>query len=649
MLVTLLSTLLFINNIDTVKTVDSTKKEARNLNEIVVTASRSARFLKDIPVITRVISKTDITKHSGQSLMSLLQDEIPGLEFTQTEGVTNNITFQGLGSNYILILIDGERLAGETSRSNPDFNRINLDNIEKIEIVRGGMSTLYGSGAVAGVINIITKNASSPLNITLKGDLTTDGNQKYFSGINYKTKSIEGSTNFSFRKKDEYFLPNNTTPPSIYESEGFKNINIDQKIQFNIKKIATISLKGGYYNHERFNAGDVGKIMHDIYRDKNLLIKASVDADKKSKVEISYSIDDYDKFNKYILLGKKDMNYSNTIQNPRILYLYKDGKHSLTTGLELIHEELSTYQFKNNSYYSNNSLSVYAQDDVELKDNLRLQAGLRFDYNNQYKSKISPKISILYKSGAFSYRVGYASGYRAPSLKELHTDWSHQGFFQLMGNNNLTPEKSHNFSASGEYITRSLNVSLNVYHNIITDKISTVWNNTQDTVFYRNFERATVSGADVNIRYIIDDKTSLKANYSFVKDWQTINGLNTSSVRPHILLLKIDRDFRLFKKDINISLGGRIYSAVDTYSVHQETGAAQISTYPAYSMWNIGIYGRVFEFMSIKTGIDNLFNYKPEIINFNSGISKGITFYISAGFNIECHQMRHNHSYKHKM
>lgn len=66
----------------------------------------------------------------------------------------------------------------------------------------------------------------------------------------------------------------------------------------------------------------------------------------------------------------------------------------------------------------------------------------------------------------------------------------------------------------------------------------------------------------------------LKANYSFVKDWQTINGLNTSSVRPHILLLKIDRDFRLFKKDINISLGGRIYSAVDTYSVHQETGAA---------------------------------------------------------------------------
>ena len=206
MLATLLSTLLFINNIDTVKTVDSTKKEARNLNEIVVTASRSARFLKDIPVITRVISKTDITKHSGQSLMSLLQDEIPGLEFTQTEGVTNNITFQGLGSNYILILIDGERLAGETSRSNPDFNRINLDNIEKIEIVRGGMSTLYGSGAVAGVINIITKNASSPLNITLKGDLTTDGNQKYFSGINYKTKSIEGSTNFSFRKKDEYFL-----------------------------------------------------------------------------------------------------------------------------------------------------------------------------------------------------------------------------------------------------------------------------------------------------------------------------------------------------------------------------------------------------------------------------------------------------------
>ena len=122
-LLSFLSSLLLFGQSDTLAKDTIPVSKNYKLDEIVITSSRIPKPIKDVPVVTRVISREIIKRNSGQTLISLLENEVPGLEFTQTEGVTNNITFQGMGANYILILIDGERIAGETSRSNPDFNK----------------------------------------------------------------------------------------------------------------------------------------------------------------------------------------------------------------------------------------------------------------------------------------------------------------------------------------------------------------------------------------------------------------------------------------------------------------------------------------------------------------------------------------------
>ncbi|MEF9931908.1 MAG: TonB-dependent receptor plug domain-containing protein, partial [Bacteroidales bacterium] len=165
------------------------------LEQIVVTGTRTRRALKDVPVITRLITADEIKKESPGSLANLLETELPGIEFTRTEGVSNSITFQGMGANYLLILIDGERMAGETQRSNPDFNRIDIDNVERIEIVKGAMSTLYGSGAVAGVINIITKEASKPFEAGIEGLYNGEGEQR--AGINIGAKTNNGFSTYT--------------------------------------------------------------------------------------------------------------------------------------------------------------------------------------------------------------------------------------------------------------------------------------------------------------------------------------------------------------------------------------------------------------------------------------------------------------------
>ncbi|MBO7570119.1 MAG: TonB-dependent receptor [Bacteroidaceae bacterium] len=134
-------------------------KDPLGLETVVVTATRTPKTLKDIPVVTRVITAEDIRKVDATNMKDMLQQELPGLEFTYSMG-QQVLNMGGYDGNNILFLVDGERMAGE-SMDNIDFSRLNLSSVARIEIVKGAASTLYGSSAMGGVINIITKDPSS--------------------------------------------------------------------------------------------------------------------------------------------------------------------------------------------------------------------------------------------------------------------------------------------------------------------------------------------------------------------------------------------------------------------------------------------------------------------------------------------------------
>ena len=126
------------------------------LDQVVVTASHTPKALKDVPVVTRLITLREIQMTDATNIQEMLTQEIPGLEFGLAMSQETSLNMSGFGGNAVLFLVDGERMAGETL-DNVDYTRMNLDNVGRIEIVKGASSALYGSNAVGGVINIISR------------------------------------------------------------------------------------------------------------------------------------------------------------------------------------------------------------------------------------------------------------------------------------------------------------------------------------------------------------------------------------------------------------------------------------------------------------------------------------------------------------
>ena len=146
------------------------------LEEVVITATRTPKALKDVPVVTRLITADDIRKTDATNIQDLLTEELPGLEFTYAMSQETSLNMNGFGGKSVLFLVDGERLAGETM-DNIDFNRLNLDNVGQIEVVKGASSALYGANAVGGVVNLITRESKEPWRINLNSRYRSLGNE----------------------------------------------------------------------------------------------------------------------------------------------------------------------------------------------------------------------------------------------------------------------------------------------------------------------------------------------------------------------------------------------------------------------------------------------------------------------------------------
>jgi len=258
-----------------------------DLDQVVVTATRTPKKLKDTPVITQVITAQQIEQRGLSNIQDLLQQEVPGLNF-QEVGYGTDIDIQGLGAKHILFLIDGERMAGENS-GNIDYQRINLYNIDHIEIVKGASSALYGSQAMGGVINIITKQAKNKIEVNA-GVRYAEKNQDNSDviGVSKKHKEdidkpnidanasvgikcgkIVSNTNFAMKQRDAYrlydsegyikYFPAYDYTEVVEKSQsptdiaGYQDFSVSEKLKFDISNNIDIRIHGGYYELARYD------------------------------------------------------------------------------------------------------------------------------------------------------------------------------------------------------------------------------------------------------------------------------------------------------------------------------------------------------------------------------------------------------------
>ena len=626
-------------------TVDFRLEPAQSrLEAVVVTGTRTPKTLKDVPVVTTVISSKEIERTGALTIADVLQTEIPGVEFSRQMDGQVVMNMQGMGGSDVLFLIDGERMAGE-SLNNIDYERLNIDNIERVEIVRGAGSALYGSNAIGGVVNIITKEAEQPWSLNVNGRYGSHREQKYGATLGFDRKNFNSMTDISYKTVDTYTLHGRDSASSPSIIYGGRTLNANQRFRYDFLPNLSLKLRGGFYHRER----DYSQTRIDRYIDGTAGALLTYDIDEKAHLHADYAFDRYDKYRHLPRAGRSDQEYSNMQNKANVQFDYDfSAENRFTAGVEYLNETLLSNQFDTTSSgayrnYRAHTAVAYAQHDISFKQRWFLVYGLRMDYNSGFKlPHLSPKASLMYKIHPVSLRLSYAGGFRAPSLKEMHSnyDMGNLGWFIIYGNPNLKPEKSQNVMLSVEYAHKNASLTASGYYCYTRDKITTVYNLVQDTAFYRNANRSHTAGADVSLMLKLPYGFGIKLSYAYVFDRQKEGGVNVSYARPHTGVARFDYHLEKGWYRLGVSLSGRVLSRLNTVAATNgldEEGRTiyEKVRYPAYTMWKLNLNQRFMDALSLNIGLDNLFNYKPYNYDLVSSTSPGITFYVSLAVDIE--------------
>lgn len=636
-------------------------RDSVNLTPVVITASHSPKALKDAPVVTRLITLHDIKISDATNIQDLLTQEMPGLEFGFAMGQETALHMSGFGGNAILFLVDGERMAGETM-DNVDYNRMSLDNVGRIEIVKGASSALYGSNAVGGVVNIISRENLEPWTANVNSRYSSFGHEwRYGANFSFDTTKWNSQTSFQHTRIDPIDLPKEHTPEEVamellkkaqgqpYDESvltddsnlnrlyGQKTYNVKERLTWRATDQLTLIGRGSYFfrTSERdtydyhFNAYSAG-------------LKGRYAWNRDRYLELSYAYDQYDKAN-FLPDGTRthDHDYSNQQHVAHALFHQSFGKSSLIVGADYMHDYLTTYQFVEGATHSQNNIDGYAQFDWNITERLNFVGSIRYDYFSASRKKAyTERMALVYKLPWVTLRANYALGFRAPTLKEMymHFDMGNMGYM-ILGNPNLEPEKSNNINLSIERTSRINNsgfldgrysFTLMGYCNIFEKRITTIAGddyNGMPSAIYWNEDGIKVWALDASLAHVWDCGLSFKLNYSWMRETGNVIYSQFSQPRLHSLTWRIGYDHRFSR-----------YYAIDAALSGRRQGKPQsgdTSVDQGYTIWKLMLQQHLWRGVSVNTAIDNLFNYKPKSYYYCSPLTTGTSFSIGVSIDLD--------------
>lgn len=621
-----------------------------DLDEVVVTGTRTPKFLKDTPIQTRVINAKEIARLDATNVQDLLQQELPGVEFSYAMNQQTHLNFSGFGGQGVLFLVDGERLAGETM-DDVDFTRLSMDNVERIEIVKGAASALYGSNATGGVINIITKKSQKPVTFNVNARYAKHNEQRYGGTFGLNGKHWNNMFTVNFNRMDNYDVHSASNPVTriISTVYGDKTINFKDQLVWNPNKCFHLSGRAGYFFRETVRSADQPERYRDFFGGLGMQWNISEHDD----LQANYAFDQYDKSD-YQRISKLDIrDYSNVQNSLRLLYNHRfDRGDVLTIGSDFMHDYLYNTNLENETR-NQNSWDLFGQYDWRISDQWEAVGAVRYDYFSDGKeSHVTPKLNVCYKPiYNLSIRAGYGMGFRAPTLKEKYYNFDMAGIWIVEGNANLKSEVSHNFNLSAEYTKGHYNLTGSVYYNKVKNKLVTsapyfkTPNDKLPYLPYANLDDYSVCGGEIGAQAKWNNGFGARLTYAYTKeqlakdkDGHTINNQYIPA-REHALNARVDFDKQLSKKyGVNIALQGRVLSGVENveYKDYYDVSKGTITVeYPAYTIWKLSVVQRVGNAVKVTAALDNVFGYKPKYYYLNSPITDGVNFQIGMSIDID--------------
>ena len=620
-----------------------------NLNPVVVTGSGHHQRLKSTTTPVRVLSSQEIHEQGITTFDGALTRMMPQVSMAPNSMGTF-LRLNGLGNKYILILINGQKLSGDIS-NNIDLNRINMARVKRIEVLDGAASSLYGSDAIAGVINIITDQpTSSVCSVTNATNLSGHGVLTETVNLDIYKNGFGSYTSFNHDRADSYqttdleyvkgsdaetqrtIAPFFTGYRSNIVGQKFTyapnqhlalNAGLDYSYKITDRPETRSDITGGTdyemrYKGLRWNLGGIYKFTnrHSLQADFTVdRFRYGKEYDVETKTN---AVGDY-------VQSKKQR----TMDGELKAILGLTSSSTTIVGAEWRKDYLTATSGNIDQHVY--TLAAYAQHEQTIVKGLTATVGLRLTHHETFDQHLTPKATLMYTVGPMNFRATYSAGFRAPGLDELYYHYFsvNRGKPQIsFGNQNLSPEKSNYFALNAEYRTQLLAVSLTGYMNRINDMVVKQNVDVNETslamlrsefpemsdaeasklvsyALYQNSDKGDVKGMQLNVSANIFQGFNLSANYVYTyaryksgAEWKTLE----RSIR-HAATIAANYHHSWRKYGLNVNLNGRLQSK--TYYPDYEDA-------PGFGIWNLNTTHSFdvakWLFVEPSIGIDNIFD-----------------------------------------
>lgn len=424
-------------------------QETKAMDTVVVTASGYEQLIKEAPASISVVTREELEKKAYTNLHDALRD-VPGVILTPSDNNSNDIALRGMGANYTLILVDGKRTNSRETQTNGSTGTDQswippLEAIERIEVVRGPMSSLYGSDAMGGVINVITRKVAKQWHGSLRADATlqersTSGNAYqsnfYLSGpIKEDLLGLSIYGNYTQREEDRIYQGYN----------DYDNRAINVKLALTPNKDHDVILELGTAKQHFTSTPGMTLLPTEALSDRRFE-RESYSLQHKGRWGWATS-DTYVQQEETRNIAR-DMTIKNTVFNSSWT-LPLGQRNLLTTGVYYSEQDLkdtttNTLPGSSRSTADRSQYAVFAENEWRLRDDFALTGGLRYDHDSQAGGHVSPRLyGVWTVDPRWTVKGGVSSGFRAPSLRQTLGDWgqSSRGG-NIYGNPDLKPETS---------------------------------------------------------------------------------------------------------------------------------------------------------------------------------------------------------------